>query len=131
MSVDERLGLFDELVPSLRYHHMTLDFLACRVFQYNLMEKSKHRKSVLQSALIQRQVPPDLVAQAGVSAGSCNRGIPPSDACWELKASFSLEEVAAVEMDGGLEKWCGPVAGSVAGLEVQRWSGDGMDWLCW
>lgn len=107
---------------------MTLDFLAGRVFQCDYIDASTHRKKVLQSALARHPLLPGLETRAGELI-SRNRGPSLFDASWELKASFSLEEVAALEPNGSIQK-CGLVAGYVAGFEIQRKSyDDGSEYI--
>lgn len=89
----KRQERFDELAPLLRYHHMATDFLAVTVFQCDFIEKSKWRRAITISALSQREAPSEALAGQDVAAVLPNRGVPPSEACWELNATFSLEEI--------------------------------------
>ena len=56
--------------------------------------------------------------------GRANRGVEPSEASWELKASFTLEKVAALEPGERIDKWCELVAGYPAALSVDRQAAD-------
>ena len=115
---DRRLALFTELAPLLRYHHMTTGFLATVVCECSLMQESGLLPSVMRSAIGQRDVPPSLLKES--KTGKRDRGIGASNASWEVKASFTLEEVAALEPDEVIDKWCGLVAGYPAYLHVAR-----------
>jgi hypothetical protein len=116
-----RAAIFKELAPLLRYHHMTPDFLANIVSQCPLMNDPGLLRSVMHAAFVQRDALPSLLKGKGVAEGSSNRGVAFSAARWEVKASFTLEEVAALQADENVIKWCGLVAGYEAGLSVQRW----------
>jgi hypothetical protein len=115
-----RASLFKELAPVLRYHHMTPDILVNYVFQCSMMKKSGLLPSVLGSAFVQRNASTALVKKGGVTRGKGDRGLPPSEASWELKASFMLEEVMALETGKSIRMWCGVVAGYKAALQVER-----------
>ena len=52
----QRLQLFKELAPLLRYHHMTADFLASVVSQCPLIKASGLLPAVMHAALVQRGV---------------------------------------------------------------------------
>jgi hypothetical protein len=113
-------ALFKELAPLLRYHHMTSDFLASAVAQCSMVRRSGLLPLVMQASHAHREALPSLLEEENVVRGSPDRGVALSEACWELKASFSLEEVAALRLGGFVWKWCGLVAGYAAGLSVQR-----------
>ena len=71
------------------------------------------------SALCQRGTPSDLLTREGIPAGLADRRFRPSEASWELKASFKIEEVVEVGTMGcGRTKWCGVVGGYIVGLSV-------------
>jgi hypothetical protein len=120
VEVASRAFLFEELAPLLRYHHMTSDFLATVVIECPLMKASGLLHWVVRSGFAQRDVSPAILQQARVLRGKLNRGVSLSAARWELQASFTLEEVAALEPGSGITKWCGLVAGYGAGLNVER-----------
>ena len=120
----KRDALFKELAPLLRYHHMTSDFLAHVVCKCPLMKQSGLLLSVLESALVQREAPPAVLQKLGVVRGRANRGVDPANASWEVKAVFTLEQIAAMEPCGIIVKWCGLVAGYSAAVEVERDVGD-------
>ena len=121
--------LFDELAPLLRYHHMTPDFLANVVLVCYYMKESRVREAVITSALSQRNAAPlTAIEQArGAKLGSGDRGVPLSAACWELKASFGLREIALMELNESRRCWCGIVAGYVAFIAVTRGHTDEHD----
>jgi hypothetical protein len=116
----QRAALFKELAPLLRYHHMTSDFLAAIVSQCPLMQASGLLPSVMGASHAHREALPSLLEERNVVRGRGNRGVALSAACWELKASFMLEEVAALEANELVWKWCGLVAGFAAALKVKR-----------
>jgi hypothetical protein len=115
---EERQALFREMAPLLHYHHMTLDFLGNVVSQSSLMEKSGLLGRVLQSALAHR-VSPAVLAENDVARGR-NRGVAPSEACWELKETLSLEELLKWDGEEGKDVASGLVAGCPMGLLFQR-----------
>jgi hypothetical protein len=118
-SVDPYSAVRD-LAPLLRYHHMTPDFLANVVCRCPFINSSGLLPLVLQSALVHREVSPTLLEAQGVARGGRNRGVPPSEARWELKASFTLEELTALPPEQmHVDKGCGVVAGYSAALGVR------------
>ena len=121
---DDMDALFEELAPLLRYHHMTPEFIAGIVAECEWMKDSGLLSSVLMAALGQCNAPPALLAKRDVCRGSCGRGVPPSQARWELQATFELEELGAFETGDSFRINCGYVAGYAAALEV---SSDGDD----
>jgi len=52
--------------------------------------------------------------------GMFYRGFRLGDARWHINASFTLEEVSRLESRESIVKWCGPVAGYSAALEVGK-----------
>jgi hypothetical protein len=105
---NQRIEAFKELAPLLRYHHMTLDFLANYVRPSPLRVKSGLTMPTLLPA----------------SGGAASRGAAsPSRAEWQLKASFTLEEVEALRPGGVVGKWCGLAVGYPIACNVQRSEG--------
>ena len=99
---------------------MTHDFLANVVAQCALMQKSGLLPSVVQSALVQRDFSLAILQADQVERGRPNRGVEPSEASWEVVASFTLKELMALEPSGRREKWCGLVAGYHFSMRVKR-----------
>lgn len=124
-----RAELFKELAPLMRYHHMTHDFVINAVSTCPLMNESGLGLSVMRSAFVQRDASPVALERRHVERGLSNRGVAPSSASWEIKASFTLEEVEVLEPGGTIRKWCGVVAGYPAALQMQRVQKDGHDTL--
>lgn len=126
--VNHRRALFKMLAPLLRYHHMTVDFVANIVSQCPLMQNSSLLPSVMYAAFSQREASPGVLQQDHVARGTRSRGMAPSLASWEVNASFTLE-VAALHLKESIEKWCGIVAGFPAGFQLQRRQDKGTDTL--
>lgn len=100
---------------------MTHDFLANSVCHSPYMKHPGMLSSLLSSALVQRAASIPLLQGEGQALGRCDRGLPPAEACWVLKASFTLEEVMALEPGGQRQKWCDLVGGGYpAALVVER-----------
>ena len=100
-----RAALFKELAPLLRYHHMTADFVASWVSQCPLMRKSGLLSYVVLSAFVHRKACARVLKEGEVTGGPANRGEKdPSNICWKVKASFTLEEVAALQPGGSANK---------------------------
>ena len=117
----QHLALFKELAPLLRFHHMTTDFLANIVLGSGHVHRSGGLMlPVLHLALVQREASPPALREERAIQGSMNRGVVPSLASWELKATFTLEEVAALQQGARIMKWCGFVAGYLADLYAER-----------
>ena len=108
---------------------MTADFVTNVVAQCPLMQEWGLLPSVMLSAIVQREASPATLEERHVGRGLVNRGLKPSEACWEVKASFALEEVAALAPDGFLQKWSGLVAGYPADLRVGWKTKDGNETL--
>lgn len=105
-----QIAAFKELAPLLRYQHMTPDFLAIAVSQCWFMQNPGLLSKVVYAALGQRNALPALMG-IYVARGRPKRSVAPSQSRWDFSASFTLEEVAALELSGGIQKWCGLVAG--------------------
>lgn len=116
----QRLALFKELAPLLRYHHMTPDFLANVVSVCNMMNKSDLLLSVLRSAFVHREASQLILEKEKVERVGGDRGVVPFEASWELKASYTLREMAVLQLGCWMKKWCGLIAGYPAGLSLQR-----------
>lgn len=94
------------------------------------MKESGLLPSVMISALGQRGASAETIETArteGVAHGRPNRGVPPSEARWELKASFTLEEVKAMQEKDLITKWCGRVSGT---RQACWWSAVEINFLC-
>jgi hypothetical protein len=102
--VNQRVSSFKKMAPLLRYHHMTSDFLANVVSQCPLMKKSGLLPLVVHAAFMHREASLAILEQAETASGLANRGRSPSEAMWEVKASFTLEEVAAMERGYQIKK---------------------------
>ncbi len=127
--INQRTSLFKEMALLLRYQHMTSHFLANVVSQCRLMKASGLLPLVVHAALIHREASPALLERAEAASGLDNRGRSPSETTWEVKASFTLEEVAALEQDSKIFKSCGLIAGYEAWLSVERTQNSGLDAL--
>lgn len=125
----QRLAFFKELAPLLRYHHMTPDFLANVVSVCNMMNKSDLLLSVLRSTFVHREASQSILEKEKVERVGGDRGIVPFEASWELKASYTLREMAVLQLGCWMKMWCGLIAGYLAGLSLQRWKGDGKETL--
>jgi hypothetical protein len=108
---DDEQEVFEQLVPLLRYHHMTSDFLAAVVSDCVYLKSSDLLFPVLRSAIWQRGMPANVLDEQDVERGGRDRGVPPAEAVWEVSASFTLEEVAALERGIAVFRWCGLGAG--------------------
>lgn len=125
----QRLAFFNELAPLLRYHHMTANFLANVVCECALMKESGLGLAMLRSALVQRGASAAGLESREVKQGCARRrGVVPSEASWEVKASVTLEEVAALQPNG-IWKWCGLAAGYPADFCVKRETSNGNETL--
>ena len=121
----ERSIFFEQAAPVLRYHHMTTAYLAnvilaTVVCTCAFMKKSKLLPTALSSALAQSGVLRTFVRRYGAAAWASSRGVPPSKASWTVKASFTLEEVQTLALNGHIKKFCGSAAGYPAVLRVSR-----------
>lgn len=125
----DRIAAFKELVPLLRFNHMTLDFLANVVSHCEFIEDSEMLVPVMSSALVQRNVPSSLLSRSNVGTGKKDRGYRLGDARWHINASFTLEEVSRLEPMESIVKWCGPVAGYSAAFEVGKTDEDLLDFF--
>lgn len=117
-SYARRNNQFKELAPLVRYHHMTADFLANVFLPCPMMEGSGLLSVVMRSAIVQREASAAALKES--AQGRPNRCISPSEAAWEVKATFTLKELAAVKPENRLSKWCGLVAGYPAELSIER-----------
>jgi hypothetical protein len=126
---DDKQQVFEQLVPLLRYHHMTPDFLAIVVSDCVYLQSSDLLLPVLRAAMYQRNVSVKLLDEKEVGRGGRDRSVPPAEAVWEVSASFTLEEVAALERGSGSRKWCGLVAGYEAVFSVRRHNSEDEDAL--
>lgn len=101
-----RDAVYKDLAPLLRYPHMTPDFLL------NVVAACPMRvRSGLSSVTMGRAARAALVE---------DRGVPSSEARWQIEASLSLEEVMQLEPGGLRNKRWGLVAGYRIAMAISR-----------
>jgi hypothetical protein len=114
VKVEERVSIYKQLVEKIRFHHISSEYLGCIVTSCPLAIDSGLALSLLQSALVNRNVGKNLAEIEKVDLGPKNRDS--TSKKWVLNAKLMLEDLMKIKRSTDKIVW--KMVGLAGGVPV-------------